>query len=202
MENKTNNIVLTIIAVATLLVAIIGASFAYFSATSTSSSQKITTGKLSVIASSSSINEANIKPTTWDNEKMTTNIDNPDIAKLPFTVNTTDTTISSEYDIFLSTIGVALNDEGNISNTPLFGGDLSDIKWVLIKENDKSIVDKGDFTGGDVTNKKLNTNSIEIVPGVDSYKLLFYISDSENLQDKLQNVTISAAVSVEGKQKQ
>ncbi len=133
---------------------------------------------------------------------MTTNIDNPDIAKLPFTVNTTDTTISSEYDIFLSTIGVALNDEGNISNTPLFGGDLSDIKWVLIKENDKSIVDKGDFTEGDVTNKKLNTNSIQIVPGIDSYKLLFYISDSENLQDKLQNVTISAAVSVEGKQKQ
>ena len=47
MENKKNTILLTVIAVATLLVAVVGATFAYFTAqggTGTSANVTVTTG--------------------------------------------------------------------------------------------------------------------------------------------------------------
>jgi len=75
MENR-NNALLTVIAVATLLVAIAGASFAYFTATAQTTTQAVKTGKLTVSTTTGTVNESNIKPVdatelsgTWDSIK-------------------------------------------------------------------------------------------------------------------------------------
>ena len=87
---KGNKMVLTIIGLAVLVVATIGATFAYFSATSDTVNQKVTTGELKVDASSSISDNTNIKPTTWV-DKATADSDT-DIAKVKLTVDASGTT--------------------------------------------------------------------------------------------------------------
>ena len=53
---KRVNIILTILGISILALATIGATFAYFSSTSKTQSQDITTGKISVKATSSNLN--------------------------------------------------------------------------------------------------------------------------------------------------
>ena len=130
-KNNGDKIILTIIGVSILLVATIGATFAYFSATSNTVSQQIKTGELKVSASSEITNNTNIKPTTWDKNNMENNKSNSDIAKITLTVDTTGTTITTgKYDILLTTEGIKLN----AKTDKLEGGSLEDVKWALYKE--------------------------------------------------------------------
>ena len=205
MENKNNNIILTIIGAATLLVAIIGASFAYFSASSNTVSQSVKTGELKVSAALGAVEGSNIKPTTvssdTDYESMASN---SDVVKLPVNVTTTGTTIASEYDIKLTTTGVVLGTAEEDDK-----GELSDIHWNLAKKSDDSYekVNAGTFNGN-MANQALTSQPIDITlesdattSHVDSYVLFIYISNKDNPQNKLQGMTISASVTVDAYQK-
>ena len=213
MENK-NNVLLTIIGAATLLVAIVGASFAYFSATGGTEQKTVSTGKLVISAVSTGITGANIKPV--DAAKIATidqKLAHADVVKLPITINRTGTTIDSEYNMYLTTAGIGLNTAAGE------GGSLSDIKWELIKTvNDvNSSVNNGDFATGDALKKQLNvaaipvpsqtTDDVTTYGGSESYTLLIYIdnkvdTDTESgAQDQLQGLKFTASVTVEAKQK-
>lgn len=205
-ENK-NSVLLTIIGAATLLVAIVGASFAYFSATGGTATQDVKTGVLKVSAVAGSVTQANIKPVdTTEVDTVAEKIANNDVVKLPVTVTTTDTTVSSEYNIYLTTAGIALSDDKE-------GGSLDQLKWELLSGEDGSetSIANGNFASGDVTKLKLNTTAINIPDGgaVDSYKILIYIENTEDtvagdgsgVQDKLQGMSFTAYTTVEAQQK-
>ncbi len=207
MENNKNNVLLTIIGVATLLVALVGASFAYFSATGGTATQDVSTGTLKISAVAGAVNGANIKPVTFaEDATVATKIASSDVVKLPVTVTTTGTTIDSEYNMYLTTTGIALNTAAGE------GGSLADLKWELVKGADgaEALVAKGDFTNGNVTKSQIGS-AVEIPENgtVDEYKLLIYIANTEDatpgdgtgVQDQLQGLNITAFVTVEAKQK-
>ena len=99
--DKKNKIILTVLAVLTLFIAILGATFAYFSAVSKSKPQIITTSSLSLsVTLKGSTHVTNIKPTTWVNK--TSAEDNKDIAKIPFSV-TAPAGVKATYNINMST---------------------------------------------------------------------------------------------------
>ena len=202
-ERKNHNVLLTVIGVTTLLVAMIGATFAYFSATATTDKQEIKTGELKVTANSRIENNKNIRPTDWDGTDVDTILDKAkDIAVITLTVNTKDTTITdAAYDIFLDAEGVKLNSEGGT------GGQLSDIKWALFDvDTDNNLIGEGDFGedgvvtegNGKVTNLQVNeSGKISITPNSDdnshNYKLYIWIKESHSEQNQLQGLTISNA---------
>lgn len=195
MEKNGNKILLTVIGIAVLVVATIGATFAYFSATGGTATQNVTTGELKVAATSSLADGVSIKPTTW--ASATDADSDTDIAKVGLSVVTDGTTITTgKYDIKLTTTGIALNTDANLE-----GGALSDVKWALYDNDDKTTeVAKGDFTSGNVTNKALNTSKISVPAGTntDNYTLYIWIEDTPTAkQDKLQKVTLTAQLVVD-----
>ena len=206
MENK-NNTLLTIIGAATLLVAIVGATFAYFSATSNTVTQDVKTGALKVSVSAGQVSEANIKPV--DKTEITdysSLSSNNDVVELPISVTTTGTTISSTYDIYLTASGVALNTQ--LDGTTLSGGSLSDLKWALYskKGDTTSLVNSGDLSGGGAK-QNLTDASVPIeleteatTPHTDEYTLFIYIENKDEEQNQLQGMNISATISVDAKQ--
>lgn len=197
MENKRNNVLLTIIGVATLLVAIVGASFAYFSASGGTATQNVNTGTLKISAVAGAVNGSNIKPVLPANiSTLEAKLAHADVVKLPITVNTTGTNISSEYNIFLTVSGLELNTEAGE------GGAIEDINWELVQDDTTSIA-SGTFDADNVTKLKLNDEAINIVNGgaTDEYKLLIYINDTTEVQDQLQGLQITAFATVEAKQK-
>ena len=197
MENKRNNVLLTIIGVATLLVAIVGASFAYFSASGGTATQDVNTGTLKISAVAGAVNGSNIKPVLPANiSTLEAKLAHADVVKLPITVNTTGTNISSEYNIFLTVSGLELNTEAGE------GGAIEDINWELVQD-DTTPIASGTFDADNVTKLKLNDEAINIVNGgtTDEYKLLIYINDTTKVQDQLQGLQITAFATVEAKQK-
>lgn len=193
-NNKNGNIVLTVLGVATLLVAIAGASFAYFTATATTTDQAVSTGVLKVSATAGAVQGANIKPVkSTDIENIEEKKSNPDVVKIPIAVNTTDTTIDATFDMYMTATGLA--DSGSYTE-----GVPEDIKWELIGSDD-STLGSGTF-GGSTTDLKLNTAPVSITSGTTTYNytLLVYILDTEAVQDDLQGLTLSATVRVDAKQ--
>ena len=236
-EQQNRKLILTIMGVSILVVATIGATIAYFSATSSANPQNITTGELKVAAESKISNNSNIKPATWDDTNMENNNSNTDIARIELTVDTTGTTIKTgKYDILLTTTGIKLNAE----TEELKGGKLSDVKWALYKLDSEGAVAKADGkigegnfsksgqdegTGeisGDVNDLIINNskedgnNSIAITPdsaddnpkAKDYYCLYIWIEntmdtapgDGTGKQDRLQNLDITATLTVDAKQ--
>jgi len=210
MERRSNNTLLTVLAVATLLVALAGASFAFFTATGEAATEDISTGVLKVTATSSSVKGSNIKPilpaeiTTVD-ERIAHN----DVVKLPITVDTTGTTVDSFYNIYLTTATVE-NGKGLDSTAATTYGTSADIKWELVKVDSleattgSSIAD-GDFTNGDMSEFKLNPtvegkSGIEVPKAKEYYYILIYIEDNGNVQDDLQGMTITATTTVKAEQ--
>lgn len=204
-RKKDNNIFLTIVAIITLIVAIVGASFAYFSATSNTERQNVTTGSLKISAISGAVNEANIIPVKAENiTTINAKMLNPNIAKLPLTIDTTGTTIEGTYQMYLNTTGI----DGKINTT---SGNSSHIKWELVGitgENDNiqhSIINSGNFETGDAKNLRISNNDeifdISVNGSIQKFYLLIYILDDGNIQDDLQSMVITASTTVEAKQK-
>ena len=188
MENKKNNsILLTIIGIATLLVSLVGATFAFFTASNSSETQQIETGKLNVATVLSSTDQENIIPTTWDSTNIQNNIDNDNIAKFTFTVDGNGTTVTDAmYDISLIGLVVPGTTEG-------LGGVTSDVKYQLL-DNTNTVVATGDFS--EVATGKVIKSGVNItgdITGENSHKytLCVYILDNGN-QDNLQGKTITA----------
>lgn len=206
MENKSNNTLLTVLAVATLLVALAGASFAYFTATGEAAEQNVSTGVLKISATAGSVKGSNVKPvlpaaiSTVDDK-----LSNADVVKLPITVDTTGTTVDSTYNIFLTTATVE-NGKGLDATTATTNGNSSQIKWELVKVDSLdattgTTVAKGDFANGDMDGTTaLNTSAIAVPKTAEYYMILIYIEDNEKVQDDLQGMTITATTTVKAQQ--
>lgn len=218
MERNGNKVLLTVIAIAVLIVATVGATFAYFSATGGTATQQIKTGELKVTASSSLKDGVNIKPTAWSKTDMAANYANTDIAKVDLTVDTTGTTIDTgKYTINLTTTGIALKAE----TATVKGGSLKDVKWALYDVTDAANpVSKAEGTfeneayteeNGNAVNRAILTNVA--IPGddtkfVDKYTLYIWIENTndsvegngDGVQDRLQGLDVTAKLTVDAMQ--
>lgn len=182
--DERNKKTLLILWVLTLIIALIGATFGYFSATAETEPQIITTQSLSVgLAIEGATNVDKIKPTKWNETDMSANESNEDITVIPFRIYS-DSGLSGTYTIDMST---------NINENDLYeGGSASDIKYRVYKGN-TPIGDVGSFTTGNF--------KVEIVNGTivntginDEYKLYVYIEDDNNIQNKLQGITFKVTL--------
>ena len=199
MERNGNKVLLTVIGIAVLIVATIGATFAYFSASGGTAKQSVTTGELKVAATSSLVDGKTIKPTTW--ESATAADADTDIAKVGLDVVTDGTTITTgKYDIYLTTTGISADD----LDTTKTGGSLKDVKWALYDDaNTATAIKTGDFESGNYTNQVINDAQIQIPAGTntDNYTLYIWIEDTTNAaQDQLQGLTIDATLKVDARQ--
>jgi len=188
MENKNNNVLLTVLGVCTLLVALVGASFAYFTATEKSEDQNIQTGHLEVQSVLNATGQSEIKPTTFATATADTN---DDIAKFVFNVTGENTTVTgATYDIQL--MGAA----SGIGEDTTKGGTVADIEYALYKGDAATgtLVKTGSFsTITAATTISDGTNSLTASTD-DDYTLYVYIKETNTNQDNLQNVTISATM--------
>lgn len=185
MENKNSKVLLTVIGVLTFLAALIGATFAYFSATSTTNEVKVTTSNLNlnVEANGAATHVTNIKPTTWNADTKDTN---PDVAKIPFKVTGT-SSVAGTYTVNLKT-NIVLNNELN-------GGSESDIKYRLFDSSGTEIGTEGSFqatTDVDILEDIAITANSTIL---DEYTLYVYIeNNTEAEQNKLQDIDFTISL--------
>ena len=180
MEKNSNKILLTVLGIAVLVVATIGATFAYFSAADTANAQSVTTGVLNLTASSTAITNQSVKPTTFAIGSAKTNAD---IGHGTVTVDTAGTTVTGAYyDIVLDGTLTALDESKN-------GGFASDVKWAVYDGENKI----GEGTFADATNKTVGTVNIETA-GSKTYDLYIYVLESGEEQNQLQGVTASATI--------
>lgn len=212
MENKKNNLVLTILAIATLLVAIASASFAYFTAIA-STSQQIETGKLVVSSITGTVVGENIKPVLasaleepWysEDENVSTIQKNDDIIKINVNVNTAGTTITTKNaDKVIADLDLYLTAIAGWNDLEYTNGIPSDIKWKLVDSNTGTEINSGEFNQM-VTELRLTKDSsaLNITSDVTSYDytLLVYILENNKNQTDLQDLTLSAKIRAEVKQ--
>jgi len=187
MGNNKNNILLTVLGVCTLLVALVGASFAYFTATAKTTDQNVQTGKLEVQSTLSATSQTNIKPTDF---AANTADSNTDVAKFTFNVKGVGTTVTGgTYNIQL--LG-AVADAKAVENQ----GTTADIEYALYKGTaaDGDLVKTGSFST--ITSASIiNTTPYELIDSTnDTYTLYVYIKETRENQDNLQGVTISATM--------
>ncbi len=209
MEERKHKILLTAIGAGTLLVAMVGATFAYFSATSTTTTQEVTTANLNltVAADENTTHITNIKPTTW-NDDLAQNLTNTDIAKVSFKVTSTSSSAGT-YNIDMTSNNLALNngtvvEEQGQSAVPLTGGALSDIKYKVYKlSGDASVA--GSYTevsGAGATGtfdnptvaKNIVTDAAITSSLNDQYIVFVYIENKNEAQNKLQGITFDVTV--------
>lgn len=187
MENKNNSVLLTVLGVCTLLVALVGASFAYFTATSTTTDQNVQTGKLEVQSTLSETAQSNIKPTTWAADTADTNAD---IAKFTFNVKGVGTTVTG------GTYNIQLLGAASGIKTDADKGTIADIEYALYKGTaaDGTLVKTGSFTTI-ATATVVNSAGVALSATTDdTYTLYVYIKETNKNQDNLQNVTISSTM--------
>lgn len=188
--DKKNRIILTVIAVMTLFVALVGATFAYFSATSTSEPQVITTSSLSLSVNlKGSTHITNIKPTTWTN--IAGAEINEDISKIPFAVSTT-AGVKGVYNINLkATIP---------TNSALIGGSASDVKYKLFKDGEVNVLKEGSLSSNFSDDVVINAPITEGVALNDNYVLYIYIENKSEAQNTLQGIDMSISLTGEADQ--
>ena len=190
---------LTVIGAATLLVAVVGATFAYFSATGESTKQSVTTGSaaISILASDNVVKD--IKPTSFVSK--TAADANTDIEKIKLTMSGTGTT-SGYYTISMNQPEITLNTAEGLT-----GGQISDIKYAIYGEDGNQIGTTGSFTGA-------GTGSVDLVSDVfyaeaeditEIYTVYVWIENSDGPQNQLQDRTFNltfTANAVSGNQNQ
>ncbi len=181
-NNNKSSVLLTVLGICTLLVALVGASFAYFSAQSSTEKETVTTGELKVVTTLSRTETDKIKPTTFSQPDAA---DNSDVAKLNFNVKGTGTTVDKgTYSIYI--LGTATPKEVGEA-----GGTLKDIKYALYQDSTKKIEgDYSDISGG----KAILTDQELTADTDDNYVLYVYINESSSNQDNLQDIDISTTM--------
>ena len=176
MENK-NKVLLTVIGVATLLVAVVGATFAYFSATDSSETVEVTTGAATISISASNNSVTNIKPTTFD---YATADSNTDVVKMTLEV-TGSSDVAGSYKIVMNEPAITIGSEAN-------QGSVSDIKYVVYDSEGTKITD-GSFVGSvsetTIVDNVAFDGSGEIA---DTYYVYVYVNNNDAEQNNLQNV--------------
>jgi len=191
-ENMKGKITLTVIGAATLLVTLAGATFAYFSATSTTTEQTVTTQKLNlnVAADGNATHVTNIKPTTWNATDMSENIGNEDIVQIPFKV-TGISSVDGTYKVNLQT-AIDLSSEKVVVNQgqeaeALNGGVVGDVKYRLY-DGDRELIGETAFEAS--TNHVILENMPITAEQqlLDTYVLYVYVKDSGSDQNLLQGI--------------
>jgi len=199
MENKSNKILLTVIGAATLLVALVGATFAYFSATGTSQTQTVTTGTSAIELNATKNAVTNIKPTTFDKAAADAGT-NTDIVKITLTVSG-DTTTAGQYDIIMNepVITLCANVTDNAETTDVnekeqclaSGGAITDINYAVYNGDDE--VTKGTFTELDEVKETTIIANTEYAAGTISgtYDVYVWIDNKNEAQDALQDLSFN-----------
>jgi len=198
MEERNNKVLLTVVGVLTLIASLVGATFAFFSATSTTETPvNITTSNLnlSVNADGEALKVSGIKPTTWNDDVLEDlanvgtegYVANPDIAVIPFVVEGT-SNLPGTYVVNMTTSFVST----------LTTDDVSDIKYRIYERNDTTVGNQvgteGSFaapTDADIlTNVSFTAGDI-----TDEYVMFVYIeNDTQNDQNKLQEVDFTISL--------
>lgn len=199
MEDRKHKILLTVIGAGTLLVAMAGATFAYFSATSTTTKQTVTTSSmdLTVAADTNTTHITNIKPTTW-NDTVATNVSNADIAKVSFKVTSTSTSAGT-YTIKMTAPRLALNTGNDAAGNPLSGGTLDQIKYKVYKvSGDTYTAVTGAGATGTLDNPSTEKTIVVNAPINsslnDQYVIFVYIENADAAQNQLQGLDFDISV--------
>lgn len=193
MEDSKNKVLLTVVIAITLLVALVGATFAYFSATSTSAEQTVTTSSMNLLVSvQGSTHITDIAPTTFDYATVN---DNKNVAKIPFTV-TGSSSQAGTYTINLNN-NIQLKDT-LADGTALTGGKLSDLKYQLYTADGQQVLGETDYTTASfdlISNHSIVAGDID-----DSYVLYVYIKEATEDQNKFQQNDFTITLSGSAKQ--
>lgn len=212
MEENKHKILMTVIGVGTLLVALAGATFAYFSATDTAELHEVTTSQLNleVKANDATTHVTNIKPTTWS-ETMSDNLSNKDIAKVHFNVKST-SSAAGTYNVTMTAPRLKLNKGNDAAGVALVGGSLEDVMYKVYKvtgEGDSATytavtIDAAASAGNLST---LDTavegtiTPIQIIKGAaisstlnDHYVVFVYIQNQTEQQNQLQGLDFDISV--------
>ena len=199
MEERKNKILLTVIGVGTLLIAMAGATFAFFSATAATTTQQVTTSNmdLTVAADNNTTHITNIKPTTWSDD-ITANVANADIAKVSFKVTSTSTATGS-YKINMTAPGLALNTGNDAMGVALSGGSLEQVKYKVYKVSGSTYTPVAD--AGAIGTLANPTTAKEIISAGtisstlnDQYVIFVYIENADTAQNQLQGLNFEIAV--------
>ncbi len=197
-RNSGNKILLAVIGATTFLTAMVGATFAYFSATHTSEKQEITTATASLNVTTTNNNVKDIRPIVWNDvekEKDT----NKEVVKIEVIV-TGNSTADGQYSLYLNEPEITLN-EINVSDND--DGSVDDFKWSAYTKEGTKLKDPTSFTGKKTKEgstgvlipnsehnsytKKYNAN----VPINDTYYIYVWAENSAKEQNKLQGVNFN-----------
>jgi len=198
MEKNSNKVLLTVLGIAVLVVATIGATFAYFSATASADAGTVQTGELKVAANATQMTQTNIKPTNFARATADTNAD---VGHATIKVNTEGTTVTGGYyDIYL-TAALSGYTAPNTEAGETASGERADVEYALY--NGDTLVATGNLAT-DLTNEKITATSVTIDPentGEVEYDLYIYVKETNQEQNDLQKVTASAQLSIQASTK-
>lgn len=215
-NNKTNTLLLTVIAVATLMVAVIGATFAYFTASTTggesASTVQVSAGLLKIDYADGSENlqldrtltETDIEPQTTPiiTKKFTITGTNTTEAKMPYTISLV---VQNNTFRVNNNDGLHSGDAGyNSSSNPRIGG----ISYTLTATN----TDNNGTVANNVTNRTdiaygastVSLGSGKFATGTNkkhSYELnIYFYNEAEINQDVNKNKSFAAYVKIESQE--
>lgn len=221
-ENRenSNKVLLIVIGVATLLTAMIGATFAYFSARDTSNVLDVTTATSNLTVTAENNSVTNIRPTTWNATNRDTDTE---IVKMTVSVDGT-TTASGKYSLFLNeptiVLGEGLTHDNDATDTMVEGdneqGEIADFKWAAYDSEGNQIVAPTSFTSYNEADGDEPVNAL--IPGNgltgytkaytatngatttidDEYYVYVWIENKDADQNKLQEVSFDVYFSVSG----
>lgn len=202
-ENKNSNkVLLTVIGAATLITAMVGATFAYFSATDKSGTKTITTANSNFTVTASNNTVTGIRPTSWTPaETMTiaedeTNDDitktNAEIVRMKVTVTGSSTT-SGSYNLKLNQPKITVETEEN-------QGDATDFVWAAYKSDGTKIVGQTPMTTEASTPTIIDNVAYSKTDGTnftDVYYVYVWLNNNGS-QNNLQKVNFQLSFTVTG----
>ena len=180
MENK-NKVLLTVLSVATLLVALVGATFAYFSASKDTDTVEVTTGAATIGLTAENNSVTNIRPTTFSKTAADNGTDK-NIVKMTLTVDG-ESDVAGAYTITMNEPVINIGSEAD-------QGSVSDIKYSVYKDgSDTALIDAASFTGT-VKETDIASNVAFAAGDVDAvYYVYVWVDNNDKEQNNLQNVS-------------
>ena len=188
-KNNSNKVLLTVIGAATLLTAMVGATFAYFSATSQSETKTITTATSNITVTATNNSVTNIRPTTWSVDTKDTDTE---IVKMTVDVDGTSTT-SGKYSLYFNqptiTIGSIASDQGVVGDFKWAAYDAGGNQLVAptsLKATADSVLIEGNGVSGYTNSYTVTDGSVTID---DTYYVYVWIENKDADQNNLQEVS-------------
>lgn len=192
MENQ-NKVLLTVIGAATLLVAVVGATFAYFSAIGSETSVQVQTGSSQIAIQASEDVVENIRPTSWTTRaEADAEVAKNNVEKFTLTVSGA-VSGRGTYTISMNKPEIAIK---NIAGDK---GDLSDIRYAIFRGEETTAVKQGNFADATFTEGKVDLVVDEAYQNsVLSGEFTVYVwienenADQNNLQEVSFKLTFAA----------